>query len=190
MGRGSREEGVDMAQATSALSDQLASLFGAGTCAGLTDGELLERFRTSRDGAGERAFEALATRHGPMVLGVCRHFVEDPTDVHDAFQAVFLVLARRAGAIRRSESLGSWLYGVTVRVAARSRATAIRRRIRDRRVLTAASTLALARDGPDASGETSVEHQEGVVVVHEEVVRRPERYRAPIVLCYLEGLTH
>jgi RNA polymerase sigma factor (sigma-70 family) len=176
--------------ATGALTEELAGLFGAGTCAGFSDGELLERFRSCRDDAGERAFETLVTRHGPMVLGICRNILGDPSDVHDAFQAVFLVLARRAGAIRKSESVGSWLYGVTVRVAARARAAAIRRRVRERRVLTAASSLALARDGPDASGETSVEHREGVVVVHEEVVRLPERYRAPIVLCYLEGLTH
>jgi RNA polymerase sigma factor (sigma-70 family) len=174
----------------SALSDQLATLFGTGTCAGLTDGELLERFRTGRDEAGERAFEALVTRHGPMVLGICRNFVEDPTDAHDAFQAVFLILARRAGAIRKSESVGSWLYGVTVRVAARARATAIRRRIRERRVLAAASAVALAGGSPEASPGHSVEHDDGVAVVHEEVVRLPERYRTPIVLCYFEGLTH
>ncbi len=104
---------------TQSLTSQLASLFDSGTCAGMTDGDLLDRFRTSRDEGGERAFESLVTRYGPMVLGICRSFLDDPTDVHDAFQAVFLVLARRAGAIRKSESVGSWLYGVTVRVAAR-----------------------------------------------------------------------
>jgi RNA polymerase sigma factor (sigma-70 family) len=173
-----------------ALADQLASLFDSGTCAGLSDGELLERFRTSRDVAGERAFEAMVTRHGPMVLGICRNVLEDPTDAHDAFQAVFLVLARRAGAIRKSESLGSWLYGVTVRVAARARATAIRRRIRERRVLEAASTASLAGGSPEASAPAPAEHDEGAAVVHEEVARLPDRYRTPIVLCYFEGLTH
>jgi RNA polymerase sigma factor (sigma-70 family) len=174
----------------SALSGQLATLFGAGTCAGLTDGDLLERFRTDRDEAGERAFEAIVTRHGPMVLGICRQFLEDPTDAHDAFQAVFLVLARRAGAIRKSESLGSWLYGVTVRVAARARATAIRRRIRDRRVLAAASAAAVAGGSPEAGVVRPAEPDDGPAVVHEEVARLPERYRTPIVLCYFEGLTH
>jgi RNA polymerase sigma factor (sigma-70 family) len=176
--------------ASGVLSDHLASLFGAGTCAGLTDGELLERFRTSRDESGERAFEALVTRHGPMVLGICRHFIEDPTDAHDAFQAVFLVLARRAGTIRKGESLGSWLYGVTVRLAARARATAIRRRIRERRVLATASAAALAGRSPDASAVNAAERDDGAAVVHEEVARLPERYRTPIVLCYFEGLTH
>src|SRR5262245_37775238 len=175
---------------TSVLTDQLASLFGSGTCAGMTDGELLERFRRSRDEAGERAFEALVTRHGPMVMGICRNFLDDPSDVHDAFQAVFLVLARRAGAIRKSESVGSWLYGVTVRVAARARAGAIRRRIRERRVLAAASTAALAGGSPEAGPGASAEHDDGAAVVHEEVVRLPELYRTPIVLCYFEGLTH
>jgi RNA polymerase sigma factor (sigma-70 family) len=175
---------------TGALSDHLATLFGAGTCAGLTDGELLERFRTSRDEGGERAFEALVTRRGPMVLGICRNFLDDPNDVQDAFQAVFLVLARRAGAIRKSESVGSWLYGVTVRVAARARATAVRRRDRERRVLAAASTVALAGGSPEAGPGDSAEHDDGAAVVHQEVAGLPERYRTPIVLCYFEGLTH
>jgi RNA polymerase sigma-70 factor (ECF subfamily) len=180
-----------MLQATTgALGDQLATLFSAGTCAGLSDGELLERFRTSRDEVGERAFEALVTRHGPMVLGICRNFLDDQSDVHDAFQAVFLVLARRAGAIRKSESVGSWLYGVTVRVAARARATSIRRRVRERRVLAAASTLALAGGSPEAQPGHPAEHDDGAAVVHQEVAGLPERYRTPIVLCYFEGLTH
>ena len=75
----------------------------------MTDGQLLERFLAGRDEAGELAFEALVTRHGPMVMRVCRNLLDDPHDVHDAFQAVFLVLARRAGAIRDRESVGSWL---------------------------------------------------------------------------------
>lgn len=176
-----------MSDATHALTDQLATLFGPGTCAGMTDGELLERFRTSRDEAGERAFEALVTRHGPMVLGICRKILDDPSDVHDAFQAVFLVLARRAATIRKSESVGSWLHGVAVRVCARARAASIRRRVRDRRILAAAATAA---GDPVANPDLSVEHDDGARVVHEEVVRLPESYRAPIVLCYLEGLTH
>jgi RNA polymerase sigma factor (sigma-70 family) len=173
---------------TGSLPDQLANLFASGTCAGMTDSELLERFRTDRDEVGERAFEALVTRHGPMVLGICRNFLDDPTDVHDAFQAVFLVLARRAGSIRKKDSVGSWLHGVTVRVAARARGTAIRRRVRERHILAAASIAAVAGGGPEAG--PSAEHGEGAAVVHEEVVRLPERYRTPIVLCYFEGLTH
>ena len=128
-----------MAGATArAFFEPLKTLFDAGTCAGLSDGQLLARFLAGRDEAGELAFEALVKRHGPMVRGVCRQVLDDPTDIHDAFQAVFLVLARRANAIRKRESLGSWLHGVAVRVAARARASAIRRGIRDRRTAQAA----------------------------------------------------
>jgi RNA polymerase sigma factor (sigma-70 family) len=173
---------------TQALSDQLQVLFDAGTCAGLTDGELIDRFRTSRDEGGDRAFEALVTRHGPMVIGVCRNILDDPTDAHDAFQATFLVLARRAGSIRQRDSVGSWLYGVAVRVAARSRVASIRRRIRDRRTLAAAGTVAMP--ATEARSTSSIDRDEGAALVHQELDRLPEKYRAPIVLCYLEGLTH
>ncbi len=180
-----------MAHATTgALTDQLAGLFDVGTCTGFSDGELLERFRARRDEGGERAFESLVTRHGPMVWGICRNVLEDPSDVHDAFQAVFLVLSRRADAIRKTESVGSWLYGVTVRVAARARATAIHRRARERRILAVASATAMAGEGPGTSRGGAVDYDDGAAVVHEEIVRLPERYREPIVLCYFEGLTH
>ncbi|MFI5456597.1 MAG: RNA polymerase sigma factor [Isosphaerales bacterium] len=171
-----------------AFTEHLRTLFSAGTCAGLSDGELLDRFMSGRDEAGELAFEALVTRHGPMVLRVCRNLLDDPHDVHDAFQAVFLVLARRGGAIRSRESVGSWLYGVAVRVAARARVTAIRRRVRDRRTTQAAQEIAAA--GPQQDDSSSIERNDGADVVHQEVSRLPEKYRAPIVLCYLEGLTH
>jgi len=141
-----------------------------------------------RDEAGELAFEALVIRHGPMVMRVCRNILDDPQDVHDAFQAVFLVLARRAGAIRNRESVGSWLHGVAVRVTARVRLGAIRRGIRDRRTNQVAKTLAAV--GPRQNGESEAERDDGAEVVHQEVSRLPDKYRAPIVLCYLEGLTH
>jgi RNA polymerase sigma factor (sigma-70 family) len=171
-----------------ALSDHFQVLFGPGTCAGLTDGELVDRFRTDRKLGGEQAFETLVTRHGPMVMSVCRGLLDDPSDVHDAFQATFLVLARRAGAIRKKESVGSWLYGVAARVAARGRAASIRRRIRDRRTIEAAGTL--AAEGTAARKPSTIERDDGAAIVHQEVDRLPEKYRAPIVLCYLEGLTH
>ena len=171
-----------------AYTEQLQTLFSVGTCAGLSDGELLDRFMSGRDEAGELAFEALVTGHGPMVLRVCRNLLDDPQDVHDAFQAAFLVLARRGSAIRNRESVGSWLYGVAVRVAARARVAAIRRRIRDRRTTRAAQAIAAA--GPQQSETSSIERNEGADIVHQEVSRLPEKYRAPVVLCYLEGLTH
>ncbi len=167
------------------LTDQFQVLFDAGTCTGLTDWELIDRFRSRRDEGGERAFEALVTRHGPMVMGVCRGMLTDPTEVHDAFQATFLVLARRAGSIRKRGSIGSWLYGVAVRVAARERLSSIRRQIRERRTIEAVAAIATESADP-----SPIDRDEGEAVVHQEVDRLPEKYRAPIVLCYLEGLTH
>ncbi len=100
------------------LSQRLQTLFDAGRAADLTDGELLERFVATRD---EAAFEVLVTRHGPMVLRVCSSVLRDRDEAEDAFQAVFLVLVRRAGSIRSRGSIASWLYGVASRVSARAR---------------------------------------------------------------------
>jgi RNA polymerase sigma factor (sigma-70 family) len=173
---------------TQAFTDHMQVLFGVGTCAGLTDGQLLERFLAGRDQAGELAFEALVERHGPMVLRVCRNGLDEPPDVHDAFQAVFLVLARRACSIRDRQSVGSWLYGVALRVNARARFAAIRRQIRDRRTIGAAQSM--AADVANQHDASPWERNDQADVVHQELSRLPEKYRAPVVLCYLEGLTH
>ena len=93
---------------------QLDRLFGEGTLAGLTDARLLERYITHRD---ELAFEALVRRHGPMVLGACRRVLGDPNDADDAFQAAFLLLARKAGSIRNEDGVGGWLHRVAWRIA-------------------------------------------------------------------------
>src|SRR5262245_1884580 len=90
----------------------------------LTDGELLEAFAIRREGA---CFEALVRRHGPMVLGVCRRILRNPHDAEDAFQAVFLVLVRRADAVPRA-AVANWLYGVAYRTALEARRAAARRR--------------------------------------------------------------
>ena len=107
---------------------ELRSLFGDGVATGLTDQELLERFASCRDEAGEFAFATLVARHGPMVMNVCRRMLRNPADADDAFQATFLVLVRRAGAVRVGTSLAPWLYGVSVRVARRAREQGSRRR--------------------------------------------------------------
>src|SRR6478735_9162041 len=99
-----------------AMLNQIQRLFQVGTASGLSEWQLLRRYLTLRD---ESAFEALVARHGPMVLGVCRRLLHDPRDVEDAFQATFLVLVRRAGALRETEPLSPWLHGVAYRVAAR-----------------------------------------------------------------------
>ena len=91
----------------------------AGTVAGVSDGQLLARFDAHRDELAEIAFAALVRRHGPMVLRVCRQILGDRHTAEDAFQATFLILARRAGSIRQPELLGHWLYGVALRTARR-----------------------------------------------------------------------
>jgi RNA polymerase sigma factor (sigma-70 family) len=163
----------------SAMRD-VAALFRDGGAAGLSDRELLARFAAQRDDAGEAAFAALVARHGPMVWGVCRRWLREPADVDDAFQATFLVLARRAGSIRVEHSLGPWLHGVSVRVAARARVVAVRHHTRERVSDELDSCVAVDPSGPD----------ELRPVIDEELAQLPARYRAVLVVCYLEGLTH
>jgi RNA polymerase sigma factor (sigma-70 family) len=152
-------------------------LFGAGTVAGLSEEQLLRRFVAERD---EAAFEALVARHGPMVLGLCRRMLRDPSDADDAFQATFAILARRADSIRAGSPVGNWLYGVARRVAIRLRTETERRRTRERLDDDAVSAACAA---PRHSSELRW-------VLDEEIGRLPDKYRAPIVLCYLEGLSH
>jgi DNA-directed RNA polymerase specialized sigma24 family protein len=111
--------------------DDLAILFAEGAIGRFSDAELLRRFASDpRDAVSEVAFAALVDRHGPMVLGVCRRVTGDRHAADDAFQAVFLILARKAQTVRlgADDSLGRWLYRVSVRVARRARAEGERRR--------------------------------------------------------------
>jgi RNA polymerase sigma factor (sigma-70 family) len=175
-----------MANARSShLLQQVGRLFGAGASGGLTDAQLLERF-TSRcaasaeaRGDAEAAFEVLVARHGPMVLGVCRRALTDPAEVEDAFQATFLVLVRRARSVRVDDSLGRWLYGVACRVAAKARS-------RSRRIPIHNVDLVAE---PEVS-ERPVDRASLLAALDEEIGRLPERYRSPVVLCHLEGLSH
>jgi RNA polymerase sigma factor (sigma-70 family) len=139
------------------------------------DRELVQRFTS---GADADAFAALLSRHGPMALRVCRRVLHNLQDAEDAFQATFLVLARKASTLRRQESVGNWLYGVAYRVALNARAAAARRRAHESR--TAADTSA------DPLTEISV--REAQALLDEELARLPAKYRAPLVLCCLEGL--
>jgi RNA polymerase sigma factor (sigma-70 family) len=163
-----------------AARPRLQALFHFGAFGALTDGQLLERFATGRGESGELAFAVLVERHGPMVLRVCRAVLRDEHDAQDAFQATFLVLARRHRSLWVRDSLGPWLYGVARRVACSSRAAADRRRRQERK----AAELVRARP---AGAERDVELEESL---HEEIGRLPERYRAPVVLCLVEGLSH
>src|SRR5215471_18407860 len=126
------------------------------------DPELLQRFVARRD---EAAFEELVRRHGPMVLGLCRRLLRQPQDAEDAFQAVFLVLARRVASIRKQDALASWLHGVALRVAHRARTAAERRRAVELRVAPATLTVPL-----DAMSWGELR-----LVLDDELARLPER---------------
>src|SRR5262249_8041124 len=124
------------------------------------------------------AFAALVGRHGPLVLGVSRRLLWDDRDAEDAFQATFLVLARKARSLRRPESVPAWLHGVARRVALRAR--------RRRRPVASLSRLHEPADWrPDPLAAVSV--RELLVALDEEIARLPEAYRLPLVLCGLEG---
>jgi HlyD family secretion protein len=160
----------------------IRTLFETGTASSLSDRQLLERFLSDRDGADETAFEVLVLRHGPMVFRVCLNVLQDPTDAEDAFQATFLVLVRRGHAIRRLESVGSWLYGVAHRVASRAKLDAARRRAAEHRRGLRILSPNQHVDGADP------DHAEFGPVIQEEVQRLPEKYRSVVVLCYWQGL--
>jgi RNA polymerase sigma factor (sigma-70 family) len=141
------------------------------------DAELLRRFVVGRD---EAAFEALLQRHGPTVLAVCRRILANEADAEDAFQAVFLVLVRKAAAVERHESVGSFLYGVALRTALRARSDLANRRRHERH----AGAMPASQPSPDAVWHDLRQ------VLDEEVARLPWKYREPFRLCYLEGKTY
>lgn len=147
--------------------------------AGLTDRALLDRFAAGGDHPAQLAFAALVARHGPMVLRACRAVLRDAHAAEDAFQATFLVLARRGGSLWVRKSLGPWLHRVATRVSVRLRDTTARRKQHENR---AAESRVEAREGgvPEDIGP----------IIHAEIDRLPDRYRDPVVLCDLEGLTH
>jgi len=139
------------------------------------DGELVNAFVQRRDAA---AFEQLVRRHGPMVLGVCRRVLGNAFDADDAFQATFLVLARRAASVVPREMVGNWLYGVAYRTALEARRMAARRRARETHAAQLALPVAPEAPGHDLSS-----------LLDQELSRLPDRLRLPVVLCDLEGRT-
>jgi RNA polymerase sigma factor (sigma-70 family) len=142
---------------------------------GPTDGQLVDRFVATRD---EAAFAALLRRHGPMVLGVCRRVLKDPHDADDAFQAAFLVLARKAASVLKRDSVGSWLYQVAYRAALAARAANARRRSVEKQV----------QEMPDPEVAPAEAH-DWRPLLDRELSRLAEKYQAAVVLCDLEGRT-
>ena len=138
-----------------------------------TDGELLDRYLADRD---ETAFAALVRRHGPMVYGVCRRTLINESDAEDAFQATFLVLARKAHAVRPGSRVGHWLYGVALNTARKARVCNRRRINRERRAAERRRPYGLPAD-MNPLGE----------VLDLELNRLPDKYRETVVLCDLEG---
>jgi RNA polymerase sigma factor (sigma-70 family) len=142
-----------------------------------SDSSLLKRFISQKD---ESAFAEILQRHGPLVLRVCRQVLQQPHDADDAFQATFMVLARQAGAIRQGQSLPGWLYKVAYHIAVQVRSRAVNRQVHEELV------AAMRR-------EQTTDPSEGKDVwpiLHDELNRLPSKYRTPMVLCYLDGLTN
>jgi RNA polymerase sigma factor (sigma-70 family) len=148
---------------------------------GVSDAQLLERFIRARD---EVAFELLVYRHGPMVFGVCRRVLRDIHDAEDAFQATMLVLARKADSISKWNSISSWLYKAAYRTALRAKAHSTKRTRFENHLLDPAGVRAPSDPADDLA------RRELRPVLDEELNRLPEKYRLPVVLCYLEGKTN
>src|SRR5262245_15153245 len=167
-----------------AMPGQIASVLrflshaaGANEVGDQSDAVLLQEFVSQRS---EDAFAALLQRHGPLVFAVCRRTLRENADAEDAFQATFLVLARKAGSIRKQETLSAWLHRVALNISRTIKLAAARRRAHERQVA----------DMAQASLSAGVELRDWQSVLHEEVDHLPEKYRIPVVLCYLQGLTH
>jgi RNA polymerase sigma factor (sigma-70 family) len=151
----------------------------------LSDGALLERYLSGPDAEAQDAFQALVVRHGPMVLGICRHILSEEHEAEDAFQATFLVLAQKGSTIRNRNVLAGWLHEVAHRIAIKARVGVVRRRTLERQAMAMSPS------------KTEVDKQDEVAawnelrpVLHAEVDRLPEKYRLPVILCYLEGKTN
>jgi RNA polymerase sigma factor (sigma-70 family) len=153
----------------------LRSLAVSGRAQEASDGELVDWFLAGED---RTAFSALLQRHGPMVLGLCRRVLRNDQDAEDAFQATFLVFTRKARSLRARASVGNWLYGVAYRTALKARSAAARRRDRE--------AAAPVRAPGEPLAEMTV--TEAQAIVDEELARLPDKFRAPLVLCCLEGL--
>ena len=145
----------------------------AGAQGAPSDGDLLGCFAAARD---EAAFRALVERHGGMVYYVCRRVLRDPHEAEDAFQATFLILAQKAAAIRHPQLLANWLYGVAYRVARKAKAK-----------MQPPKPESVQEADPAGEPSLQAAWHEVAAALDEELSRLPDKYRAPLVLCYLQG---
>ena len=145
----------------------LRELFGRGTAAATTDGQLLAWYAAAGDAA---AFEALVRRHGPMVAATCRAVLRDEHDAEDAFQATFLVLARKARQVQAASALGGWLHRVAYRAAVQASVRARRRRAEEREAGLMATR---GRSG-------SIEAEEARRLLHEAIDTHPQHFEAAV----------
>ena len=145
---------------------------------GRSDAELLRLFVEQHD---QPAMTAIVGRHGPLVMGLCRNMLKNEQDAADAFQATFLVLLKKARSIGKPASLASWLHAVACRVALRARSQSMRRQKHEWSG-TDMTPMAFAVEpaGEEPGTET-------VGLIHQELCKLPERFRLPVILCYLEG---
>ena len=162
-----------------AVVRDLGTLYRFGAVGLFSDEQLLERYVAGRDETAEEAFAQVVQRHGPMVLHVCRRILGDAHEAEDAFQATFLILARKAAMVMHREKVVSWLYIVAVRTAREARIRAARRRAREERVSP--------RIYVEPLDETFADELRAIL--DEELARLPARNRDPVVLCELEGLS-
>ncbi len=157
--------------------DSPAARVAEQTADGAADASLLERFVAGRD---EAAFELLIWRHGPMVLGLCRRMLHCEQDAEDAFQAAFLLLARKAASVRRREAVAGWLYRTAYRIALRVRQTDRHRPV----------AIPPGADPVASASEPDIIWRDLRPVLDDEIHRLPAKYRLPIILCYFQGRTH
>jgi RNA polymerase sigma factor (sigma-70 family) len=169
-----QQDGVMSSRAMRNALDWVRLTLRENEAAALSDAQLLEAFLEVRD---ETAFAAIVRRHGPMVLGVCKRFLRNHHDAEDAFQAVFLVFMNRADSIRPKGQLANWLYGVAFKTACKTRAYLGKRRLREWSVANV----------PERGGPERQEWGDFWLLLDQELNQLPDKYRAPIVLCDLEG---
>ena len=151
----------------------------------LSDGSLLECYLSGDETGAQDAFQALVARHGPMVLGICRHVLNEDHDAEDAFQATFLVLAQKGSSIRDRRVLAGWLHEVAHRIAIKARVSAVRRRTLERQAMAMSPPAVEPNKQDEAAAWNELRP-----VLHAEVERLPAKYRVPVILCYLEGKTN